>query len=49
MNHYASKTLEEFKNNAKKTWGIMKELIGKICNTESSLRKNCHEKLVFLV
>ena len=27
----------EFKNNAKKAWGVMKELIGKTRNTESSL------------
>ena len=27
------------KNNAKKIWGVMKELIGKIRNTESSLPK----------
>ena len=29
----------EFKNNAKKTWGILKQLIGKVHNTESSLPK----------
>ena len=40
--YYSSKILE-FKNNAKKTWGVMKELIGKTRNTESSLRI----KLVF--
>ena len=34
--YYSSKILE-FKNNAKKTWDVMKELIGKACNTESSL------------
>ena len=34
--YYSSKILE-FKNNAKKTWGVMKELIGKARNTESSL------------
>ena len=34
--YYSSKILE-FKNNAKKTWGVMKELIGKAHNTESSL------------
>ena len=34
--YYSSKTLE-FKNNAKKTWSVMKELIGKARNTESSL------------
>ena len=34
--YYSSKTLE-FKNNAKKTWGVMKELIGKARNSESSL------------
>ena len=34
--YYSSKILE-FKNNAKKTWGVMKELIGKGRNTESSL------------
>ena len=33
---YLSKILE-FKKNAKKTWGVMKELIGKTRNTESSL------------
>ena len=27
----------EFKNNTKKTWRVMKELIGKIRNTELSL------------
>ena len=31
--YYSSKILE-FKNNAKKTWGVMKELIGVIRNTE---------------
>ena len=36
--YYSSKILE-FKNNAKKTWGVMKELIGKIRNTASSLPK----------
>ena len=34
--YYSSKILE-FKNNAKKTWGVMKELIGEARNTESSL------------
>ena len=34
--YYSSKILE-FTNNAKKTWGVMKELIGKTRNTESSL------------
>ena len=34
--YYLSKILE-FKNNAKKIWGVMKELIGKARNTESSL------------
>ena len=34
--YYSSKILE-FKNNAKKSWGVMKELIGKARNTESSL------------
>ena len=34
--YYSSKILE-FKNNAKKTWGVMKELIGKARKTESSL------------
>ena len=29
--------LFEFKDNAKKTWDVMKELIGKARNTESSL------------
>ena len=29
----------EFKDNAKNTWGVMKELIGIIRNTESSLLK----------
>ena len=33
----------ELKNNAKKTWGVLKQLIGKVHNTESSLPK----KLVF--
>ena len=36
--YYSSKILE-FKNNARRTWGVMKELIGKILNTESSLPK----------
>ena len=36
--YYSSKILE-FKNNAKKIWGFMKELIGIIRNTESSLPK----------
>ena len=36
--YYSSKILD-FKNNAKKTWGVMKELIGKTRNTESSLPK----------
>ena len=36
--YYLSKILE-FRNNAKKIWGVMKELIGKICNIESSLPK----------
>ena len=36
MIYYSSKILE-FKSNAKKTWGVMKELIGKTRNTESSL------------
>ena len=35
MNYYSSKVLE-FKNNTRKTWGVKKELIGKIGNTESS-------------
>ena len=30
----------EFKNYTKKTWGVMKELIGKIRNTESTLPKS---------
>ena len=34
--YYSSKILE-LKNNAKKTWGVMKELIAKTRNTESSL------------
>ena len=34
--YYSSKILE-LKNNAKKAWGVMKELIGKTRNTESSL------------
>ena len=34
--YYSIKILE-FKNNAKKTWGVMKELISKACNTESTL------------
>ena len=34
--YYSSKILE-FKNKAKKTWGVIKELIGKTRNTESSL------------
>ena len=33
---YSSKILE-FKNNAKKTCGVMKKLIGKACNTKPSL------------
>ena len=36
--YYSSKILE-FKNNVTKTWGIMKELVGKIRNTETSLPK----------
>ena len=36
--YYSSKILQ-FKNNAKKTWGVMKELRGKIRNAESSLPK----------
>ena len=36
--YYFSKLLE-FRNNAKKIWGVMKELIGKIRNIESSLPK----------
>ena len=36
--YYSSKILE-FKNNTKKACGVMKELIGKIRNTESSLPK----------
>ena len=34
----------ESKNNAKETWGVMKELTGKIRNTESSLPKKLIEK-----
>ena len=34
--YYSSKILE-FKTNTKKTWGVMKEIIGKARNTESSL------------
>ena len=34
--YYSSKILQ-FKNNAKKTWSVMKELIGKARNTKSSL------------
>ena len=30
----------EFKNYTKKTWGVMKELMGKIRNTESTLPKS---------
>ena len=33
--YYSSKTLE-FNNNVKNVWGVMKELMGKIRNTESS-------------
>ena len=29
----------ELKNNAKKTWGVLKQLIGKVHNTESSSPK----------
>ena len=36
--YYSSKKLE-FKNNAKITWRVMKELMGKIHNTESTLPK----------
>ena len=36
--YYLSKILE-FKNNAKKSWGIIKELGGKIHNIESSFPK----------
>ena len=36
--YYLSKILE-FKNNAMKIWGVMRELIGKIRNNESSLPK----------
>ena len=36
--YYLSKLLE-FRNNAKKIWGVMKELIGKIRNIESSFPK----------
>ena len=36
--YYSSKILE-FKNNATKIWGVMRELIGKIRNNESSLPK----------
>ena len=36
--YYSSKILE-FESNAKKTWGVMKELIGKTHNTESTLSK----------
>ena len=38
MNYYSSKALE-FKNNAKITWGVMKELLGKSRNTQVYL--NC--------
>ena len=41
--YYSGKILE-FKNNTKETWGVMKELIGKIRNTESSLPKKLIEK-----
>ena len=34
---YFSSKILEFKNKAKKTWGVMKEQIGKAGNTESSL------------
>ena len=34
---YYSSKIKEFENNAKKTWGVLKELIGKARNTESSL------------
>ena len=34
---YHSSKILEIKNNAKKIWGVMKELIGKARNTESSL------------
>ena len=36
--HYSSKILV-FKKSAKKTWGVMKEVIGKIHNPESNLPK----------
>ena len=36
--YYLSKILQ-LKSNTKKTWGVMKELICKIRNTESSLPK----------
>ena len=36
--YYSSKILE-FKNNAKNTGSVMKELMGKICNAESSVPK----------
>ena len=36
---YCSCRILEFKNNAKKTRAVVKELIGKICNTESGLPK----------
>ena len=36
-NYYSSKALE-FKNNAKKTWGVMKELPGKIRNSQVYLK-----------
>ena len=36
--YYLSKLLE-FRNNSKKIWGVMKELIGKIRNIESSFPK----------
>ena len=37
--YYSSKILQ-FKNNAKKTWGVMKELIVKIRTNKLSLHKN---------
>ena len=40
---YSSKILD-FKKNAKNTWGVMKELVDKIRNTESSLLKNLVNK-----
>ena len=35
FNPLNSSKLLEFKNNTKKLWGVMKELISKIPNTES--------------